>query len=92
MAVEILVLGGKEGVDDLLWDGLDRHEDAPFGRVLGQQPAIAGMHPGHDRRLVVRELLIVRQIAAEIPDRNTDKAAAGNRQDNRADEEKPDEA
>jgi len=49
------------------------------------------MHPGRDRRLVMRELLIVRQIATEIPDREANKAATGNRQDDRADEEKPDE-
>ena len=92
MAVEVLILGGKEGVDDPLRDGLDRHEDAPLGRVLGQQAAVSGMYPGRDRRLVMRELLIVRQIAAEIPDRDADKAATGNRQNDRADEEKPDEA
>ncbi len=92
MAVEVLVLGGKKGADYPFGDGLDRHENAPLSRVLGQQAAVSGMYPGGDRRLVMRELLIVRQIAAEIPDRDADKAATGNRQDDRADEQKPDQA
>src|SRR5215469_3796251 len=91
MAVEILVLGGKKGIDYRLGDGLDRHKNAPLGRVFGQQSAISSMHAGRNRRLVMSELLIVRQLAAEMPDRDADEAASGNRQDDRADEQKPDE-
>ena len=65
MAVEVLVLGGEEG---LL---ISRFGIASIGtktrfslRVFGQQPAIAGMDAGDGRRLVVGELPIVRQIAA----------------------------
>ena len=69
MGIEIPVLGGEEGVDHQRRHRLDRHEDALLGRVFGQQPAVAGMDAGDDRRLVIGELLVIRQVAAEIPDR-----------------------
>ena len=46
-----------------------RHEDALLGGVFGQQPSVAGMDARDDRRLVVGELLVVRQVAPEIPHR-----------------------
>ena len=67
MAVKILILGAEKGLDNALRDGLDRHEDALFDRVLGEQTAVAGMHAGDRGRLVGGELAVVRQVATERP-------------------------
>jgi hypothetical protein len=56
MAVEVLVLGGEEGIDDPLWNRLDRHEDAPLDGVFGQRATITRVDAGHDRRLIMGEL------------------------------------
>ena len=48
--------------------------------------AIAGMDARQNRRLVMRQLLVIRQVAPEIPDRQPDDAAAGDRQQHDADE------
>ncbi len=85
MAVEVLVLGGKEGVDDGFWDRLDRHEDPSLGRVFGQEPAVAPVNSGHDRRLIMRELLVIGQVTTEIPECDPDESTAGYRQHHRAD-------
>jgi len=37
MVVEILVLGGDEGVDHHLRHGLDRNVEPPLGGVFGNQ-------------------------------------------------------
>ena len=70
---------------------LHRHEDALFGRVFGHQPPVAGMDPGDDRRLVVGELLVVRQVAAEIPDREPRDAARRDPGQNHQKQEKLDD-
>jgi len=75
--VEVLVLSGEEGVDNPLWDRLDRDEDATFGGEFGQQSSIPGMNAGHGRRMIMRELLVVRQLAVELPDRDADHNATG---------------
>jgi len=67
MAVEILVLRGEERVDHERRHLADRHEDALLRGVFGKQPAVAGMDAGDDRRLIIGELLVIRQIPAEIP-------------------------
>ena len=66
MGVEILVLGGDEGLLDDRRDGADRHEDAPFGGQFRQQAGIAGIDPAHDRRLVVAQPVDVGQVGAEM--------------------------
>src|SRR4029077_5647458 len=76
MVVEVLVLGREKRVDNEFRDRLDRDENPPLGRVLGQQAAIAGMHSGRDRRLVMSKLLIVRQVPSEMPDRDADERGA----------------
>ncbi len=86
VAVEILVLGRQEGGDDALGDRRDRHEHPPLGGIFGQQPPIAGMDARQNRRLVMRQLLVIGQIAPEIPDRQPDDAATGDRQQHDADE------
>ena len=40
---------------------------------------------------IMRQLLVIRQVAPEIPDRQPDKAAAGDRQQDRADKQEPNE-
>jgi hypothetical protein len=76
---EVFVLGRKEGVDDLFWDRLDRYKNTTLGGIFGQQAAIPGMNAGHDSRLVMRELLVVRQLAVELCDRDADNNATGDR-------------
>ena len=47
--VEILVLGGDEGIDDKLGHGLDRNVEPPLARVFGEQRSVGGVHPRHHR-------------------------------------------
>ncbi len=56
-----------------------------------EQPAVAGMHAGRDRRLVMRQLLIIGQVAAEMPDRQPDEDAAGDDSQQHADEKESDQ-
>src|SRR5690606_33564174 len=81
--VEVLVLGGEEGAHHAPRNGLDRHEDALLGRVLGDQPAVTSVHPGDRRRLVVGELAVLGQAAAVVIEEIEHAAGAGDRQDNR---------
>ncbi len=60
--VEALVLGRKERSDDALRNRVDRHEDAPLARIFRDQRAVMRMDAGHDRRLVLGEALVVRQV------------------------------
>ncbi len=65
----------------------DRHEHPPLGRVFGEQPAVAGVDARHDRRLVMRQLLVIRQVTPKIPDRQPGEDAAGDRHKHDADEQ-----
>ena len=79
MVVEILVLGRDEGVNDILRDIVDRNEDAVFPGIFGNQQAVAGMHAAHDRRLILSQLLVIRQIIGDADDidRHGNKADHG---------------
>ena len=76
MVVEGLVLGGQEGIDDPLRDRLDRDEQTVLDGELRQQPAVAGMDPGGDRRLIVGKPAIGRKAAAEMVRHEQDSEAA----------------
>ena len=91
MAVKVFVLGGQKRVHYLFWDSLDRYEDASFGRIFGQQATISAVNAGRDRRLVMRELLIIRQFAIEMPNRVADDRTPNDRQEIGADEQEPKE-
>ena len=67
MLVEILVLGGDEGVGDELWDRLDRQIEPALLGVFGQERAVGGMHPRHHRRLIILKLRIIRQVLGIMP-------------------------
>jgi hypothetical protein len=69
MGIEILVLGREKSVNHQRRHRFDRDEDALLGRVFGHQAAIAGIDPRHHRRLIIGQLLVIRQVAAEIPNR-----------------------
>ena len=79
--VEVLVLGGQERLHHAPWHRLDRHEDPFLDRVFGQQPAVAGVNPGHDRRLIIGELLVFGKVAAVIVENEQHPASAGQRED-----------
>jgi hypothetical protein len=65
--IEIFILGRDKRVFDERRDRLYRHEQAPLARVFGQQPAVPGINAGHNRRLVMGELLVIGQITPKIP-------------------------
>src|SRR5215471_20562411 len=91
VAVKVSVLRGKEGVDDPLWDRLDRHKNAPLGSEFGQQATITRVNTGHDRRLIMCELLVIGQLAVEAPNCDADEPASGDQKQDRADEQEPEE-
>ena len=61
MAEEVLVFGRQERVDHPLGHGADGNEHPAFDGEFGQQPSVAGLHPGHHRRFVVGQLPVVGQ-------------------------------
>jgi hypothetical protein len=60
MLIEILVLGGDEGLSHAFWNRRDRYVDAALARELGDQRAVIGVNAGHHRRLVFGEHFVVR--------------------------------
>ncbi len=81
MLVEILVLGGHKGMDQLVRHRVDRHEHPRLGGVFRQQAAVTGVNPGDYRWLILRQLAVVRQVAAIIDDRPDNQHANRNRTD-----------
>ena len=65
---EALVLRRQVGVDHQLGDHVDRHEDAPLARVLGDQRAVVRMNTRHHGRLVAGQALVARQILRGLPE------------------------
>jgi hypothetical protein len=92
MAVEILVLGGEKGSDHPFRDDPDGHENTSLGGIFGEQPAVAGEYARRNRRLVIGELLVIREVAAEIPNRQPRHRAADHRQQDRADKNETDDS
>ena len=78
--VEALVLSRKEGGDDALGNGVDGHEDAPLARVLGDQRAVVRVNARHDRRLVLRQALVVGKILRGLPQQVTGSARRADEQ------------
>ena len=78
MRIEGLVLGREKRLDQPRRHCLHRHENALFGGVLGNQRAVAGVDAGGDRRLVLRQLVIVRQILAIGPEHPENRRGGGN--------------
>ena len=92
MLIEVLVLGGDEGLDDAFGYAGDRHVDAPLARELGDQRAVIGVDAGHHRRLVFGEDLIVRQLARHLPQHEGGGAGDGNEDDHAGGEHEAEEA
>src|SRR5262245_32335393 len=67
MVVEVLVLGGEEGVDDELGDGLDRDIEPPLAGVLGHQRNVSRVNTRHDRGFIVLQLGIIRKVFGKVP-------------------------
>ena len=65
--VEAPVLGRKERRDEALGDRVDRHEDAPLARVLGDERAVVRVDARHHRRLVLREALVAGEVLRDLP-------------------------
>ena len=74
VAVEMGVFRREERLDDPLGHGRYGHEDAPLAGIFGEQPPIAGMHPGDHRRVVVGEFRIVGKAASELVENGENSA------------------
>ncbi len=72
MGIEILVLGGDEGVLDQRRNGRRRQIKTTLARIFGQKAAVGGVNARHHRRLVILQLGIVGQILLELPDHGGD--------------------
>ena len=90
--VEVLVLGGEEGVDHHLRHGLDRNVEPALRGVFGDQRTVAGMDAGHHRRLIVLQLRVVRQVLGEMPEQTGARANGHQEHDGPGREQKAAEA
>ena len=81
MLVEILVLGGQEGVDDQLRDRLDRQIQPAFLGIFAEQRAVRRVHARHHRRLIVLQLRIVGQVLGIMPDQPRRRGDADQKHD-----------
>ncbi len=79
MLIEALVLGRQERPQHLLGDRIDRHENPPLARELGDQRPVVGVNARHHRRLVLGQAVVIRQVLRRLP-----QEVAGDR---RADQE-----
>ena len=68
MRIKGLVLSRKERLYQARRHRLDRHEDAFFDGMLGNQRTIAGMDACGDRRFVLRQLVMVGKVLAIGPE------------------------
>ncbi len=62
MLEKVLVFRRKKSVDQHLWHVLHGNVDAAFLRKLGYQSPVSGVYAGNHRRLIVRQLVVIRQI------------------------------
>ncbi len=62
VGVEVLVLGGEEGVDQLARDRPDGQVEPALAGVFRDQRAVGRMDAAHDGRLVLRQLSVIRQV------------------------------
>ena len=90
--VEILVLRRDEGVDDELGHRLDREVEPPLARIFGEQRAVGGVHPRHDRGLVVLQLGVVRQRLGVVPQQSGGRRDPDHEQDRPGGEQQAEEA
>ena len=75
MLEERLVLGSEEGLDQPARHGVERHVEPLLPGVLGKQPPVACVNARHHRRLVGRELVVIRQVAAVVKEHEGDGTA-----------------
>ena len=92
MLVEVLILGGEEGVDHQLRHRLDRDVEPPLARIFGDQRAVGGVHARHHRRLVILQLGIVRQVLGVVPEQAGGRGHAHHEQDGARREQEAEEA
>ena len=92
MLVEVLILGGEEGIDHQFRHRLDRDVQAPLAGIFGDQRTVGRVHARHHRRLVVLQLRIVRQVLGVVPEQAGDRGHAHHEQDGARREQEAEEA
>ena len=65
----------------------DGHEQPLLAGVFGEQPSVAGVNAGHHRRLVGRELVVIRQVPAVMEEDEGDGTACECREEHEAAED-----
>src|SRR5664279_6465736 len=78
MAVEILVLGREKSLFHQRRDGVGWQIKTPLMRIFGEQRAVTGMNAGHDRRFVILQLRIIRQVLGIDVDQSADAQRGDN--------------
>ena len=92
MLVEVLILGGEEGVDHQFRHGLDRDVEAPLAGIFGDQRPVGRVHARHHRGLIILQLGIVRQVLGVVPEQPGGRGHAHHEQDGACREEEAEEA
>ena len=67
MGVEILVFGRYERLLDQRRNFVRRQIEPSLSRIFSEQAAVSRVHARHDRRLIVLELRVVRQVLLIFP-------------------------
>ncbi len=67
VAVEILVFSRDEGMLDQVRNFVRRKIKPPLARIFGKQAAVRRMHARHDRRLIVLEQRVIREVLLVLP-------------------------
>jgi hypothetical protein len=89
MLVEVAILGGDEGLPDLVGDLVDRGEDAALAGELVHELALARIDPAEREGLVLGELGVVGQVPAVDHEDAGERAETEDQSERQPAEEKP---
>src|SRR5262249_51283627 len=87
-----LLLGREKGGGDALGPRGEGCEEPPLARVFGEQRAVGGMPPRHDRGLIVLQLGVVRQRLGVVPQQAGRRRDRGDEYDRSRREQQAEEA
>ena len=92
VAVEVLVLGGDEGLFYAVGDRRRGQIEPAFARIFGEQAAILGVYAGHHRRLIVFERAVIGQVLLVMVDHRSGDRGADHEKNRGGREKKPEKA